>query len=47
MLEKYQAHTPKLKNKAEVKVVLETICDDFPQEPIDKAALAFSKKLQV
>ena len=46
MPEKYQAHTPKPKNKAELKVVLEVIWADLPQEPIDKAVLAFRKRLQ-
>jgi inhibitor of nuclear factor kappa-B kinase subunit alpha len=46
MLEKYQAYKPKPKNKAELKVVLEAIWADLPQEPIDKAVLAFRKRLQ-
>ena len=45
MLEKYQTHTPKPKNKVELKVVLEAIWADLPQEPIDKAILEFSKRL--
>jgi hypothetical protein len=46
MLEKYKAFTPKPKTKAELKVVLEQIWADLPQEPIDKAILAFLKRLQ-
>jgi hypothetical protein len=47
MLEKYQAVTPKPKNKAELKTVLETIWADVPQEPTDRAILAFRKRLQL
>jgi len=46
MLEKYKTSTPKPKTKAELKVVLERIWADLPQEPIDKAILAFRKRLQ-
>ena len=46
MLEKHKAFTPKPKTKAELKVVLERIWADLPQEPIDKAILAFRKRLQ-
>ena len=46
MLEKYQAHTPKPKNKAELKAVLEAIWADLPEQPIDKAVCAFRKRLQ-
>ena len=45
MLEKYQAHIPKPKNEAELKMVLEAISADLPQKPIDKAVLAFRKRL--
>ena len=32
MLERYKVFTPKPTNKAELKTVLEAICDDLPQE---------------
>ena len=38
-MEKYQAVTPKTKNKAELKTVLETIWADVPQEPTDRSQL--------
>ena len=44
MLEKYQAHTPKPKNKAELKTVLQAIWDDLPQELIDRAILSFRSR---
>jgi hypothetical protein len=46
MLEKYQAYIPKPTNKTELKIVLEAIWNDLPQEPIKKAVLAFKKRLQ-
>ena len=46
MLEKYQAYTPKPTNKTELKAVLEVIWDNLPQESIDKAVLAFRKRLK-
>ena len=46
MLEKYQAHTPKPKNKTELKTVLQGIWNDLPQEPIDRAILSFRTRLQ-
>ena len=46
MLEKYRADIPKPSNKTELKIVLEVIWNDFPQEPIKKAVLAFRKRLQ-
>ena len=46
MLEKYQVIKPKPTNKAELKIVLETIWADLPQEPIDRAVLQFKKRLQ-
>ena len=45
MLERYQAHTPKPKNKAELKTVLQAVWDDLPQEPIDRAILSFRSRL--
>ena len=45
MLEKYQAYTPKPKNKAELKTVLQAIWDELPQEPIDRAILSFRSRL--
>ena len=46
MFEKYQAHTPKPKNKVELKMVLNEIWADLQQEPIDRAILAFRRRLQ-
>jgi hypothetical protein len=46
MLERYRVHKPKPRNKAELKAVLEVIWADLPQEPIDKAILAFRKRLR-
>ena len=46
MLEKYQAYVPKPTNKTELKIVLEAIWDDLPQESIDRAVLAFRTRLQ-
>ena len=46
MLAVYQEHRPKLPNKAELKVVLQTIWDSLSHESIDKAALGFRKRLQ-
>ena len=43
MLERYRIHKPKPRIKAELKAVLEVIWADLPQEPIDKAILAFRK----
>jgi hypothetical protein len=46
MLEKYHAFTPMPDNKAELKTVLQAIWDDLPQEFINRAVLAFRKRLQ-
>ena len=46
MQERFQAYTPKQTNKAELKTVLEAIWDDLPQEPIDKAIVAFRRRLK-
>ena len=40
MLERYRIHKPKLRNKVELKAVLEGIWADLPQAPIHKAILA-------
>ena len=45
MLEKYQAYSPKPTNKDELKVVFQAIWDDLPQEPINRAVLAFRSRL--
>jgi transposase len=45
MLERYQGYTPKPKDKAELKTVLQAIWDDLPQEPIDRAILSFRRRL--
>jgi hypothetical protein len=46
MLAKYQAHTPKPKNKTELKATLQQIWSDLPQEDINKAVLQFTKRLK-
>ena len=46
MLERYRIHKPKPQNKTELKAVLEIIWADLPQAPIDKAILAFRKRLR-
>ena len=46
MLEKYEQHAPKPTTVAELKVVLQNIWDDLPQQFIQKAVLAFRKRLQ-
>ena len=46
MHERFQAYTLKPTNKAELKTVLEAIWDDLPQEPIDKAIVAFCRRLE-
>ncbi len=46
MLEKYRIHKPKPQNKAELQMVLEVIWADLPQAPIDRAILAFRKRLR-
>ena len=46
MLEKYQPYIPKPTNKTEMKIVLEAIWNDLPQESIKKAVLAFRKRLK-
>ncbi len=46
MLERYRIHKPKPRNKVELKAVMEGIWADLPQAPIDKAILAFSKRLR-
>jgi len=46
MLEKYRVYTPKPTNKAELKIVLEAIWEDLPQDALDLAVLAFRKRLQ-
>ena len=46
MLEKYQAYIPMPTNKTELKIVLEAIWNDLPQESTKKAVLAFRKRLQ-
>jgi hypothetical protein len=45
MLEKYRFHKPNPRNMVELKAVLEGIWADLPQAPIDKAILAFRKRL--
>lgn len=46
MLRLYQQHQPKPKNKAELQTVLQSIWERLPQASINKAVLAFRKRLQ-
>jgi transposase len=46
MLEKYQKMLPKPKTIAELKTVLDEIWSSLPQQSIEKAVLAFRKRLQ-
>ena len=46
MLGRYQKHTPKPTNTAELKTALLSIWNDLPQEFIDKAILSFLKRLR-
>ena len=46
MLHKYQQLVPKPTNVAELRGLLEVIWDDLPYESIQKAVLAFRKRLQ-
>jgi hypothetical protein len=46
MLHKYQQFSPKPANKEQLKLALQTIWDELPQESINKAILAFRKRLQ-
>jgi hypothetical protein len=45
MLEKHRFHKPNPSNKVELKAVLEGSWADIPQAPINKAILAFRKRL--
>jgi len=47
MLERYKTFQPKPSTIDELKNVLQTICDDLPQNSITKAILSFVKILQV
>jgi hypothetical protein len=46
MLVKYDKYSPKPKTITELKIVLQHIWDSLPQEFIQKAVLAFRKRLQ-
>ena len=46
MLVKYNAYVPKPTNKTKLRVVLEAIWDDLPQESSEKAVVVFRKRLQ-
>ena len=46
MLEKYTKHKPKPTTREELKVVLQNIWDSLEQGKIDKAVLAFWKRLR-
>jgi len=45
MLEKYQQYSPKPKNLTELRTVLENIWNELQQESINRAILAFRKRL--
>jgi len=46
MLERYKTFQPKPNTIDELKKVLQTICDDLPQNSITKAILSFVKRLR-
>ena len=46
MLEMYQQYQPKPVNREQLRVVLEEICTNLPQESINKAVLSFRKRLR-
>lgn len=46
MLERYHKLQPMPKTIAELKVALQSIWDDMPQEPINKAVKDFTKRLK-
>jgi transposase len=46
MLQLYQKHNPRPKNVTELKAVLEGIWDNLPEQSIQRAVLAFRKRLQ-
>jgi hypothetical protein len=46
MLERCRIHKPKPRNKVELKAVMKGTWADLPQAPIDKAILAFRKRLR-
>jgi len=46
MLERYKTFQPKPNTIDELKNVLQTICDDLPQNFINKAILSFVKRLR-
>jgi len=46
MLKRYKIFQPKPNTIDELKKVLQTICDDLPQNSINKAVLSFVKRLR-
>jgi len=46
MLEFYQKYQPRLTNISELKVALQSIWNDLPQDPTDRAILSFTKRLR-
>jgi hypothetical protein len=46
MLERYRIHKPNPRNKVKLKAVMEGKWADLPQAPIDRAILAFRKRLR-
>jgi len=46
MLERYKTFQPNLNTIDELKKVLQILCDDLPQNSINKAILSFVKRLR-
>jgi len=45
MLDLYQKYQPRPANISELKVALQSIWNDLPQDPIDRSILSFTKRL--
>jgi len=46
MLHLYQKYQPRPTNISELKVALQSIWNDLPQDPIDRSILSFTKRLR-
>jgi len=46
MLDLYQKYQPRPTNISELKVALQSIWNDLPQDPIDRSILSFTKRLR-
>jgi len=46
MLDKYEKHTPRPTKLCELKIVLQTIWNELPQNALQKAVLSFRKRLR-